>query len=397
LSYEERGAKRLKKLIIPLLLIMILAFVAIPLNAAPELVILMKDDSAVSGITATQMPFMSGGEMYIPHDFLNGFAGLKTFYNASLGQLMVYDFESRITFDLKNDITFDDNGILIPEEGISKNGLIFVPVKLLSERFGFYYSLVTNYKWGIVVRICSYQPDTSDQIAISNNSARIKVIYNQYNAAYSTTTTRASSHTVTQPASSTEAPSSTVTTTTTTAPKLPVDAGIMITGAIGPEYSSMLDLLSEKGISAAVFFTAEDILEYPELVIRTFCEGHSVGLSLSRYSCLDDASKANEALFRLLRIRSRLVCIEGGIGSAPMGTADSLKENGYILWEPEYDTSAGEGLSAGVMAVQIFSDTEGRTVLRFEPGAHRSVRYMLEFGISGLDFFEIREWTEPVI
>lgn len=120
-------------------------------------------------------------------------------------------------------------------------------------------------------------------------------------------------------------------------------------------YESFADVLAQlrkAGVKAAFFFTEEEIRQYPQRLLSVSAAGHTVGLTCTDAADMQDflrqMEEANALLYRLLKIRSRIVQYPEGSAKAGLTEADvqQLTEAGYSLWDWTYDVPDSVGYSS---------------------------------------------------
>ena len=116
-------------------------------------------------------------------------------------------------------------------------------------------------------------------------------------------------------------------------------------------FPEVLDALREAGIKGAFFFTREEMLQYPLYLLTAMIEGHTIGLTCTEAEDAEDflaqMEEANEVLYSILKIRTRIVQYPGGTGAAGFtgSQLQRLAESGYILWDWTYDVPDSVGYS----------------------------------------------------
>jgi peptidoglycan/xylan/chitin deacetylase (PgdA/CDA1 family) len=107
----------------------------------------------------------------------------------------------------------------------------------------------------------------------------------------------------------------------------------------------ILDILRRTGVKATFFLTEEEIAKYPSTVIRIYSEGHSIGIYirtkvensvLNFDDIMAQLGRANQRLYQLLKIRTRLIRTDLSMANTTRILAgvhyENLKYCGYVLW-----------------------------------------------------------------
>ena len=107
----------------------------------------------------------------------------------------------------------------------------------------------------------------------------------------------------------------------------------------------ILDVLRRTGVKATFFLTEEEIANYPSAVIRIYSEGHSIGVYvrtkvensvLNFDDIMAQLGRANQRLYQLLKIRTRLIRTDLSMSNTTRILAgvhyENLKYCGYVLW-----------------------------------------------------------------
>lgn len=115
---------------------------------------------------------------------------------------------------------------------------------------------------------------------------------------------------------------------------------------IDPRYTErILNVLRQHGMKGTFFLTEKDIKENPETVIRIYTEGHAIGIyvetvtegpTLNFDDAMNQLGRANQMLFQLLKIRTRLIRTDLSATDTTRILAgvhyENLKYCGYVLW-----------------------------------------------------------------
>ena len=83
--------------------------------------------------TPNTVPIRVGGTVYVLPEVFTRALGLKSFYNSQLNQLLIYNSDANIVFDLTNSEAYDESqNFVIP--AIRMNGKTYVPAKAVCDK-----------------------------------------------------------------------------------------------------------------------------------------------------------------------------------------------------------------------------------------------------------------------
>jgi peptidoglycan/xylan/chitin deacetylase (PgdA/CDA1 family) len=107
----------------------------------------------------------------------------------------------------------------------------------------------------------------------------------------------------------------------------------------------ILNNLRRTGAKATFFLTEAEIAKYPSIVIQIYAEGHSIGIYvrtkvensvLNFDDMMAQLGRANQRLYQLLKIRTRLIRTDLSMANTTRMLAgvhyENLKYCGYVLW-----------------------------------------------------------------
>ena len=113
--------------------------------------------------------------------------------------------------------------------------------------------------------------------------------------------------------------------------------------------SLLIEMMREAGVQATFFFQAEELTAEPKLVTQILTDGHSVGLTAASAAdtadFLSQMDTANEVLYGITKMTTRIVQIPGGSEKAGLTEADyaAIEAAGYVLWDYTYDVPDSRG------------------------------------------------------
>lgn len=164
---------------------------------------------------------------------------------------------------------------------------------------------------------------------------------------------------------------------------------ITIEGCTGNYTSAILSVLKRYGYKAT-FFVSKDELGNNAAILSKICAGgHELALSLSegtgadKEAVLDDISRQNEWLARLIKKKSHVWSFAQSTASASASTelAAQLFESGYVMWSATAYISTGRGSSVAANdAIDAIWENETVT-LRFKEASNtaEALRLVLDF------------------
>ena len=366
-------------------------------GAAPSVIFTAVNDVFTPNMTDETMPVRIGGQVYTPYSLLTRLLTVSTHYNTTLQRLMVYNFDHTLTFDLANSITYDDSGIVYSYNAVRRNGTIYIPISLVCQVFGYYYSYITASPLGPVVRVNTGDVTISDAVLVERGGDRMQQIYDAYVSSLAPEEE--------EPDDEPAAPD------TPSAPDEPEETStpgnvyLAFEGQLGPETDAILDTLSQWGVKAAFFISGEVTGDNADRLRRIFAEGHAVGLYApgeyaSMQDMLDALSAQNEAMRSVIRCGTRLLWMPGSSGLSQQ-QRDALINAGYRLWEDNLDPRAEvrTAYSVRVNVRTLLRGMERSAVVRLlnnEASAEALGGIISDLRSRDNTILTIREWDTPI-
>lgn len=125
------------KRIICLILVIALLLLPASVSAASDIWFIAVDDTIPLTLTGSQVPFYSGGSLYVPCSAFDSEV-LSVFYkyDSSSSILSMYNNNNRLIFELDTGTVLLKDGTEKDIAALSKNGTIFVPVYFIASSFG---------------------------------------------------------------------------------------------------------------------------------------------------------------------------------------------------------------------------------------------------------------------
>lgn len=130
------------------------------------------------------MPFMSGGEVYVPSTMFDPNTtginlGVYTLYGNNTA--MVYSWTGgTLVFDLAADTAVSSEGETLPRTAIRRNSVVFLPVDLVCSYFSLDWSLLADPDYGFIVRVKNGASQLSDQDFVPASRYVMTPRYNAY-------------------------------------------------------------------------------------------------------------------------------------------------------------------------------------------------------------------------
>nr|WP_317326176.1 hypothetical protein [uncultured Flavonifractor sp.] len=325
---------------------------------------LMAENDVILDLPLESMPAWIGGVLYVPCTAFDGsFTGVNL--GVSFGQirgdngvnLMLYSLSDTLTFDLNAGTCVDRSGRQMEMRAVSRNGMIFVPLRAVCGYFGLRYSY-TPTSYGTLIRITNGQEWLSNSDFILYGERGLRDRYNTYLRQLNPAAPQVSPQ-------ATPTPSHTQSVEEPNRSSLTVYLSFRCTG--GGEAEAILDRLDSYGVRALFLFRPSDLSGQEEVLRRVVGSGHALGLSVGGDTLAEveeELSAGSALLERLVRVRPHTVCLE----EAGREVASALEGEGWACWQPQLDQT-GETRSITTRANALMSAFESRT---------GSVRVMLD-------------------
>ena len=350
----------IKKLISLILAIALLAVLfMLPTNAAGETFVAVGNTVLPLGGPA---PIYSSGVWYIDYQCLTTGGLVSSSYNSTERILVLYTWDTTLIFNL-NETTAHTVAEKVKYKAVSfaSSGTVYVPAKFTAQMLGFDYAILTDIP---MIRI-KRSSDIPNDIFLYMAEKAAKEELERYNA--SKNNQQSQSGTDDKPSTENDQQ-----TTQNTEKKY-----IALTFNIkdGKKLPSSLDSLSRYGYRAAFFIQGSTVAECEDAIRRAVASGHTIG-TLSENGDADftldaDAMKeklnvANEKLFDIAKIKTRLVRIPSGSKSIPEANADALIAEGYRIWDQSILPSGSSSNSIYNSVVSRLSSSARTSVLTLD-------------------------------
>lgn len=344
----------------------------VPASAANLYFIGLNDN--VPPLTAGNMPFWSGGTLYVPYTVfdanLNGShinLGLYTSYNRTGNTVTLFNLRQMLIFDLNNGTCRDDmTGIVYTSRAVMRNGRPYVSLKMVCDFFDLEYSYnpLPYISQGYLVRIKSADAVLDDAWFIDAAQDLINIRLKEYTRSLSSAAT-ADPSVSPDPGTATPEP-----------PQEPDGVNTAVYLAFrcrsADGLADVLNTLTGNSCSAVFFLTPQLLEEEGDLVRRILGTGHSVGiLADSGEDVREELRRGNRALEGAAHARTTLAYAAAGQQSA-------LEEEGWVCWSETLALEPGAATGAVTFANQVLNrlGTRYRTVYLTLEGGENTARVL---------------------
>ena len=270
----------------------------------------VNDSVKLNFISSSLMPVRRDGSIYAPCTLLDD-SDLELAYavNRAGGTFTVFNREKTIIFQLSRSGAVDKAGNSYNQRVITRDGVVFFPLRFVAEFFGLRYSffnVVLPDGTVPIARVTTGRSSLSDTQFGSSAAALAAAPLRQYadKQAAAAATPAPTAAPAATPAPSTD-PSA--------APEAePVDVSFAVVCGDGGGFQSLLSTFASARCSAIFFFSPEDLLTRDADVRSAAAAGHQIGLILSADAAQADFQTGNRRLAHILRQETGLVTFSGG-------------------------------------------------------------------------------------
>lgn len=341
-----------------------------PASAANLYFIALNDN--VPPLTAGNMPFWSGGTLYVPYTVfdanLNGShinLGLYTSYNRTGGTVTLFNLRQMLIFDLNNGTCRDDmTGIVYTSRAVMRNGRPYVSLKMVCDFFDLEYSYnpLPYISQGYLVRIKSADAVLDDTWFIDAAQELINIRLKEYTRSLSSAAT----------ANPSVSPDPGI---TPEPPREPDGVNTAVYLAFrcrsADGLTDALNTLTGNSCSAVFFLTPQLLEEEGDLVRRILGTGHSVGILAGGEDAREELERGNRALEAAAHTRTTLAYV-------PAGQRPGLEEEGWVCWEETLALEPGPAVGTSAFAHTVLNrlGTRYRTVYLTLEGGENTARVL---------------------
>lgn len=374
------------KKLVALCLVGILVLGVLPSRAATPLIFTALEDVIQPNPTPATVPVKIGNIIYVLPQTFTRLYDLKTIYKDSLNQLIIFNSDLHMIFDIRNNMTFDESGKIYGATATKIGGTIYLPAALVCQKFGLSYSYISSSSLGSVVRINSEPPSYSNENFLEKNVDYMKSIYLQYNRNYNQETPPIdpTPDPDPEPDEEEEVPVGTISTRTTLMFQVTDEAGTR----------QILEQLGAYNVKAA-FFVDGIWAQNGALLRQILVAGHTVGLSVGT-EYLADATNINNSIKEQALLKSRVALLS--VGTATRAQRTEMSEQGYRLWNPTYRV---QGTTANRMTTNVknhLSTRKTSSALLFSTGgtAPQAVGSVLAYlRAEGYTIYQLTQFDTP--
>lgn len=301
----------------------------------------VNDTVMLNFITAELMPVRRVGAIYAPCTLLdNKELGLSYAVNRTGGTFTVYNRKQTLIFQLNRSGAADKEGNSYSERVISRNGVVFFPLRFVAEFFGLrysFYNLVLPEGTVPIARVCTAQAALNDTQFGASAAQLVAAPLRQYMESQATPAPSA-------PPSSTPTPNPpTPAAEPSAAPVTPVDVSLAVACTDGEGFQTLLDAFAAAGYSALFLFSPDDLAARDGDVRSAAAAGHQIGLLLSADTPEEDFQRGNRLLGHILRAETNQVAFLSG----------GAQEGNWRVWTGNV---APRGRGASAQAANLAAD-----------------------------------------
>ena len=292
-------------------------------------------NETVLELTATTMPFWSGGYLYVSCTmFSNKELGVFYSLNYVKQTMVLYTNRSALIFNLQDGSVADTQGNSYYPGTIVRGNDIFLPISMVSNYFGLVY---TNMKvsQGYLIRVKSSNAVLSDSMFLDAVPSQLEYRYSQYLKSLTP------AGEPTQPQQPEE--------------QLPVVGKSIYLCVLANDIDrteALLDVLDRHDCQATFYLSPKLLPQAGDLLRRMAATGQGIGLAPDASAPADrlasDLNRENDRLFEACRIKTRLTALPGG----SQQQLSTLEDAGFRCLAPTLDRSAaGLRTSSGAAAL----------------------------------------------
>ena len=307
------------------------------------------------------------GTYYVPVDIFGAFNQIELSMDSPRGEFMVY-----------NRTTKHYISVLFREKIATVNGEEETYLNLYKLHGGYYY-VPAEFFCFILSLTCTVTESTNAAYGVSlrisdgSETKTFEELLSPYTAAPST---ESESETSVPPV--TEPP---VTSDEDTTPRqIYLTFNTLEESAAG----EILERLAVSGVRATFFFTLQELKNEPRLAAAAAAAGHAIGLRCTEArdeaDFLTQMAEANEHLYALLKIETRIVQLPAGTARSGM-TEEQLArigEAGYILWDWTYDVPDSAGYSAAFVTALTKEEIRAAEISVLRMGCNKTTVQLLD-------------------
>ena len=325
-----------KKVITAVILICVLTALSVPMVTRAVITpFFIAVDDTLLPFTGENMPYVTGGEYFIPHGVFNG---VSVWSIASSEHVRVYTGASRYVdfYSTSGSVEDQDGNVLSWPAARRVGGRFYVPLRQICDFFGLSFDVLTVGRDIIpqeqmrVIRIRSPgHTALNSQTFFSLNRTALRNAYNQYYSPPESPTTPTEGVEPVSPPPSPEVP-----------PKYnDVTIHHSFYGTSSDGTSALLELLDSSPLvdkPLCFFVNEDDIKENPGIIRKIYGSGFSVGIWLKE-GTIEEYINTSRLLFEAAKIKTVLVLLDLEIDEESDADADAIAEAfadyGILAWD----------------------------------------------------------------
>ena len=338
-------------------LALMLCLIALPASAGESLFFLILNDTPLPPSVQTT-PIQSSGWIYVPVDAFNNRAtgvnfGIYFGFTDNRNKLVFYTLSGKtLTFDLVNNTASTSTGQgIMPGKALYQNGTYYVPAYAMCDYYGLTYSY-SSAEYGPVLRIKDENAVLNDSMMLSSARSLLRSWYNAYQGTQTPSPPSPSvpsstpSNAASRPSSSPASPDNTAQEEPEVTPE-PVKTFSMYLGLRSEDAADVtpsLNTLNSIGVSAVVFFPADDLLSRTDAIRQAAGRGHLIGLipkGDSPAQRLASVRSGSLEIARILRQETWFV----------LSGEQELAQAGFLCWSPSVTLASSQNAYEAISAV----------------------------------------------
>ncbi len=361
---KRRGA-------VPFLLAAVLFLgLSVPMPASAANIYFVGLNDNVPPMTAGNMPFWSGGVLYVPYTVfdanLNGShvnLGLHTSYNRVDNTVTLFNLRQMLVFNMNDGTCRDDmTGAVYSSRAVMRNGRPYLALNMVCSFFNLEYSYnqLPYISQGYLVRIKSTDVVLDDVRFIDAAQELINIRLREYTRSLSSAATTTPDTDPVEPDPPAEPDG--VNTAVYLAFRFERTAGLAET----------LDAMDSGGYSALFFLTPQLLEEEGDLVRRILGTGHSLGVLADGEGDTEELlERGRQAVERAAHTRTTLACV-------PEEERAALEEGGWVCWNETLSLEPGANVGTAAFANTVLNrlGTRYRTVYLTLAGGQPAARVL---------------------
>ncbi len=290
-------------------------------------------------ITADQMPVQRSGTIYVPYNVLdNKELGLSYALNRTGGTFTIFNRKQTLIFQLNGSGSADKEGNEYDGRIITRNGVVFFPLRFVASFFGLtysFYNVVLPDGTVPIARVCTAQASMSDAQFGASAAQLVAAPVSQYLASQAT-------------------PSPSVWPSASPSPSAqpdPTSICFAVACTDGGGFDQLLTTFRSARLSALFLFSPDDLARRDGDVRAAAAAGHQIGLLLGSEDPEGDFRRGNRQLGHILRSEATQVAfLQGG-----------QTEGNWWVWSGNV---SARGRSVSAQADNLAQDVGARRVAR---------------------------------